>query len=380
MCFDQEELLAYLDHEIVGERRWKMEMHLAACKKCQSALDELKEQTESIRLSLACYNDKAQKLNPDTNEAWSKLIERYERENKHSLLKGVGETMSKYMKIAVAAAALILMAGLFSIGAVRSAVADFLSVFRVEKVETVTISRQDLAGLEQAMEKGGKDIHIQNLGDVAVEGRTEMRIVSSEEAAESVDFSLNIPDKALAGYGTPTFRMQPAMKIKFTLDVNKVNTLITSMGGNKLLPQTIDGKTFAINTPAGITAEYPAAAQDSRPLMIAQTRSPEIVVPDGVDVNEIRDALLGLEVLPRDLRQKLAAVNDWQHTMIIPSIEGSSKEVTVNGAKGVFVSSPRHEDRDWNSGALIWPEDGVISVVQGALSLDEAVGIASQMK
>lgn len=290
------------------------------------------------------------------------------------------QVMSRQVKIAAALVAVVLLAVLLSIGPVRSSVADFLRIFRMEKIDTVDISFQDLAKLEHAMKNGGKNIDIQNFGKVAVEGREETKVVSLEEAQKAVDFPLMIPNTALNDFGSPTYKMQAPIKISLTLDIQKVNSLITSFGSDNLLPDTIDGKTFTLNVPTIIRAEYPAATPGSRPLIIAQARSPEIIVPKDVDVDQIRDALLSLEVLPENLRSQLAAVNDWQQTMLVPNIDGSTQKVSVNGLGGVFVSPPDHTEQTEKGGALIWPQDGIITVIQGEFTLENALAIATQMK
>ncbi len=380
MCYSQDELQTYLDSEVTQQKRWEIEVHLENCKECQNIFSELKKQDEMVGSVLEGYNSINQKLKPNTKQAWKRFTKEYAGESRRHLSEGVGQYMRRYGKIAAVLATMISLAALLSFAPVRASVADFLSIFRMDRIETVNITPRDLARLEEVMKSGGEEVNIENFGEVAVEGKEETKIVSLEEAQKAVDFSLKIPGTPVDGFGSPTISMQSSMKVKLNLDVEKVNSLITSFGGNELLPETIDGKTFILGIPTMIRAEYPAVDQGSRPLDIAQARSPEIMVPGEVDVDTIRDALLGLEVLPEDFRKKLAAVDDWQRTMLVPNIDGSTQEVSVNGLDGVFVSSPNKIESIEKSGALIWPQDGIITVVEGELTLEEALAIASLMK
>ena len=75
----------------------------------------------------------------------------------------------------------------------------------------------------------------------------------------------------------------------------------------------------------------------------------------------------------------MASINDWQHTFILPNIEGSSKDVKVGGAEGVFISAPEGSAAGSYSG-LIWQKDGVVYGISGDLTLEQTLDIANKMK
>ena len=380
MCYEQGELQAYLDGEVSRQNSWEIEVHVADCERCRAALDELRQQEAVVTAGIEEHNRTVGDHQSNREKAWGRFVEEQAEGNKRSLLRGVDRMMRRNAKLAAAAGVVLSLALLLSLGPVRSSIAGFLGIFRVDKIETVQISPQDLARIEEAMKSGGEDLEIPNFGKIDVKGKEESRIVSLEETRKAVDFSVRIPDGAVAGFGAPTIRVQSPVSAKLVLDVEKANSLISSFGGKKMLPGTIDGKSFSLEVPAVVRAEYPAASQDARALNISQARSPEIKVPEDVDVEDIRDALLSIEILPSDLRSKLAAVDDWRHTMLVPNIDGSAKNVTVNGSDGVFITSPEHRQWRGESSALIWLQDGVITVIEGDLTLDAAMDIASGMK
>ena len=60
----------------------------------------------------------------------------------------------------VAAAVVLLLIGGFSLGSVRGVVADLLSVFRMDRIQTITISPQDMDQIYHAIQSGIDHIDI----------------------------------------------------------------------------------------------------------------------------------------------------------------------------------------------------------------------------
>jgi hypothetical protein len=164
--------------------------------------------------------------------------------------------------------------------------------------------------------------------------------------------------------------------MNLTLDTVNINKMIQSFGSDKLLPDDLNGKTFTVNIPAQVTAKYKGLENDT--IIVGQSRSPELIAP-GSDVLAIRDALLALPILPDNLRSQLASIDDWQHTIIVPNVDGSSQEVKVNGAEGVFISQPDGSDTE-DISCLVWQKDGVVYAVSGRLTMEQALDTASLMK
>ncbi|PIY40441.1 DUF4367 domain-containing protein, partial [Candidatus Aquicultor secundus] len=169
-----------------------------------------------------------------------------------------------------------------------------------------------------------------------------------------------------------------------TLDVEKANGIIKSFGGKSLLPAGLDGKKFTMTTSAAIMANYPR--ENATPITIVQSKSPEFVFPAGVDPNVVRDVLLSLPILPDGIRQQLEKINDWQHTLPIPAVEGYTKteQVKVNGADGVFMTTDKVRNKRINgnnANTLIWQNNGIVYGISGEnMGLAQAQAIAASMK
>jgi hypothetical protein len=70
-------------------------------------------------------------------------------------------------------------------------------------------------------------------------------------------------------------------------------------------------------------------------------------------------------------------VNDLQHTLLIPNVEGRSSEVDVNGTTGVLITAGDAQDTI----SLVWQQNDIIYIVAGTgLDVDYALAIAAEMK
>lgn len=264
----------------------------------------------------------------------------------------------------------------FSIPAVRSMAGELLTVFRMEKVQTVNISTEDIKQIERAFNEGAGNVNIDNFGQVEVVGKQEAVPVTFAQAADAVDFTVKLPQPD--GYEEPQLQKITSSTAHLTLDVANINSLLQAMGSTKLLPESLDGQTFTMHMPTAILANY-RSGDDM--LTVTQVRSPEMKAPSGVDVLAIKDALLNVPALPDNLRNQLLAINDWQHTILIPNMDGTSRDVIVNGTQGVFVDGNARPDKSMAMSFLVWQNNGVVYTLSGT-NLDEAsaLAIAGQMK
>ena len=278
----------------------------------------------------------------------------------------------------VTVAAALTIAVAFSFGSVRAAAGRFLSVFRVSRFQTINVSPADMARIEQAVRKGAGAVDIGNLGKLEYRSNGPEGLVSLDEAKQAVDFGLRLPSSLPSGWQLQGLQSSPGGTISLTLDVDKVNQTLKTFGGTQMLPAALDGETFTVTMPVVIDAQYGGA----KGVHVIQARSPELGLPGDATANAVRDAVLGLPFLPDNIRRQVASVNDWQHTFLVPNIQGSTQEVTVDGTRGVFMTAPpeyRAQAPDL-SNALVWEKSGIVYAVVGTFSLDQGLLIAGSMK
>jgi hypothetical protein len=315
-------------------------------------------------------------------------------------------------RVAVVVAGVIgLLALSLAFAPVRTLAVQMLEIFRIQKIATVAITSDDLDKIGRALENGDPHVSLEELGDMWIEGSptpggAEPKATSLSAAQAGVDFAVRIPSGV---EGTRSVLLDPGGTVKFKLHVDKVNELLRYYGATKLFSTSLEGKTFAIKTPPTVYLAYgkdkfePSAAEgesdgsssgpafdpESDYTYILQTRGPELAVPSGVNPLEIRDVLVGLPFLPQSIRDQLSGVSDWQHTLLVPSISGSTREIAIAGQPGVVITVPAEdtpaEAEDPDAGpvppgtkqatatppadtfqtpvAVMWQQDGVLRAV-----------------
>ena len=377
MCYDEGVLQAYLDGEATTEEKHLVEKHLAACSSCRGVLKQLEENNNFVSLQMTTYKKQFERMEPVVD---SGSVLQLCKGNKNK--KGVFALLGRYKKLAVAAAAAACIGVMFSFAPVRSAAADFLTLFRVQKVETSSISVEELNQIQQVFYNESAKLDIDNFGSVENKQTGEQRQVKWEEAASFLSFDPRQPSYMPDGLAfNPSLSVEPANKIEFTLNVKNVNTVIEHLGGQYPLPAALEGRSFGLNFHEVLQAHADAGQGDTyRNLRLLQTRSPEVTVPENVDVTAVRKAILEMPMIPNETKQKLASLSDWQNTLYIPSPDsGTAEELTINGSSGVFIKE------DWGNGRkhslLIWQDSGVLFVIDGTnLERGEIVKVAESLK
>ena len=392
MCYDEGTLMSYLDGEGPAEQRAEITAHLAACPTCSAAAEQLAADREFAASALDTLEPAATvvPLPLAATLAAPTPTARAAGRSAARQPEPARSSAARTWRIAAGIAAAALIFGSFGLAPVRHAAANLLQVFRVQKVQTVAISEADLANIESSLARGKGHVNLEAFGDVWIDGGgAKAKTVTASAAQSALDFPVRLP-KGQAS--EPTLTLAAAQTYRFKLHVTAINEALQSYGSDRLLPEGLDGKEFSVKVPAILIAEYPAPAEvtnlphNPHQVYVGQARSPELVVPDGVDSAQLRDVLVNLPFLPQSVRDQLASVNDWQSTLLIPNIDGTAHDVIINGSPAVVIS-PKSAARDAraklgplpDSTAVIWNEDGVVRAVGGPISETAAIDLAKSM-
>ncbi|MBS3957555.1 MAG: zf-HC2 domain-containing protein [Clostridiales bacterium] len=400
MHYEDGELMEYVDDELSSEARAQIEAHLSTCERCDRTVGRLREDRLfaanalgrlRIAESVAGETPKAPIASvsslrspaPARRWSWRARVAEF----------GWGRAAS----IAVAVLALSSL----GFPQVRSAAADMLNVFRVEQIRTIALTQSDLQRIALELEGAPGHVDMGTLGEVWIEGDQESRGVTLEEAQAAVDFPVVLPDTGVAG--TPILSLQSGLIMKFKLDVDEVNDLLAYYGSEQELPRSLDGEAFEIRIPSMVAATYGADSEQyiAEYANIGQARSPQLIVPEGVNPLELRDVLISLPLLPEHVRRQLESIDDWQHTLIVPNIDGSAREISIGGIPAVLVypevtsealDAATQDSSDPSSAegaspeetepvtivSVIWQQDGILRAVL-AFGDERAIAIAESM-
>lgn len=391
MCPDEGILQAFLDGELDAARAVKVAGHLSRCPACRERAAALEEVSREVSFALevyrrateavACPRRVPQEVLPASRNKASSGVSVKALVVTSSKIRRIRDMILKHKWASGLAAAALALIFLLSWAPGRSLASQFLSIFRMEKIQVVKFTPQDVAELERLLNGQAGEVDIQNFGRVEVT-RPEQRlqVTDPSQIGELTGLKPKIPD-VLAGLKREKIMMiDRGMVIKITPDVEKINAYL-KRHGDVLLPESLKGQSFLIKIPPVVNIRYSGPERDrstltgsSLHLLIAGDLT--IEVPAGVDVLALRQALLRLPLLPDNLRRQLGAISDWQHTLPIPETRDMlAQEVTVNGSQGVYFS-PRD---DKSFGILVWRQDNSWWAIEG-LPLEKALEAAAEVK
>lgn len=260
----------------------------------------------------------------------------------------------------------------FAIPQVRVEANQLLSLFRVNQLEMVKITHNDLIEIQNwVSENKNGSIDIKGIGKLEMAEKTgDPQFFDTYESAEEAGY----PVAKLGGFNLAGMTVIPASTITFTLDVEKTNALLTQLGSEHQFEESLDGEAFSVSTFGTIQSDYISEEQH---VSYLRTQSPEINVPEGVSIGELRATLLSLPFLPENVKTQIAGIENIDKTLPIPyaETEGSvMREVRVGGTQGFAV------EREEGS-FLIWQDKSDIHTIsaRGKLSADDLIHLSKQI-
>jgi hypothetical protein len=378
MCYDEGTLMAHIDGEGSIVERRQLAAHLAECPACAASAQQLAADRESVERTMRALDPLADvvPLRPGDET----VAARPAGQSGTLLPVRPGGGISRRWRLAAGLAAALLVVGSLGFAPVRHAAASILQIFRVQKVQTVSLSKYDLQNIEASLSGGSGHVSLSSFGDAWLSGGDSgSNEVSASVAQAAVDFPIKLPKGQSA---KPTLLLEQARSYRFKLHVSAINSALQSWGSDHLLPASLEGKEFSLKVPTILVAGYSRPNGDTK-FLVGQARSPELTVPDGVDAAQLRDVLVNLPFLPQRVRDQLASITDWQSTLFIPAVGGTAHDVKIDGVPAV-VYNPKGAGSEMPSGygplgdstAVIWSDGGVVRGVGGDISESAAIGLA----
>lgn len=281
--------------------------------------------------------------------------------------------MLKKRKFAAAVCAALLVIVCITVQPVKAALASALSIFRVENVKGINVTLKDVQQIQQKLSSGQGDISLDKMGSIKMQGG-QKRTSSQEDVKKLSDITVTFPSTLSSV--TPTINVVEPRTIDFTLNVKNVNQIMKTYGASKLLPDNIDGKTFKVDFASQVVMNY---SINDKSISIMQTKSPEITVPEGVNVDEVYNAVVEMPVIPQNLQSQLKSIKDWKSTLYIPVVESEMTEVDINGVKG-YMTKDHGDSQDTHESAVVWLNKGIIYGVSGKTDSNEILNVARSMR
>ncbi|WP_029192583.1 hypothetical protein [Paenibacillus harenae] len=248
-------------------------------------------------------------------------------------------------RLTAGVAASLIAIGLIATPLGDRALAAIQQTFRIQHMVGVGISADDMAAISDLLESGSpggdRSFDLAQYGTLTQSGGGEARTVTWEEAEKRIG-------APLLQLGNPTaLAYQPATTLTFRLNVKAVNRLLNRLGSSTILPAEADGNAIRLHIPDGIATE---GTLSGKPVRLLQFGKPELTVDGGIDAATVREAVLGLPVLPDSLRTKLAAIGDWQNTLPVPARDGVTTSFKLGGHDAVMTVNGENRYLLWLDG------------------------------
>lgn len=297
--------------------------------------------------------------------------------------------MRRHQKWIAAGAVAVLLVGLFAFGPVRSLAAELLQIFRVDQVKVVRFDPAEVQQLANALLAGGQKVDLSTFGTFSNEPANDSRLVDANTV--TIDGKSITMPAALGAYRRAgDLQLGQGVKILATPKVAGINSFLASLGSKSPLPDNLDGKAFTVKVPGVVNATF-AKPGDTVTITLRRSLSPSLSVPAGVNVEQVRKALLDIPILPEGIRNTLAGMDIGGGTLLVPDFGvsrsgGSVENVTVNGNQGVLVRLPAQGPEGKplptelaGRSVLIWSQNGVWNCLTGDFSANEAITLAASV-
>lgn len=424
-CADEGRLRAYLDAELAAGERDDLATHLDACPDCAGRLATLREETAAVATLLATWlPEPSASPAPATDERRARAALARFRSTVHEAgdsavapqgfidrTKEWADTMiarltAPRLRPVFGAVALVAILGLvLSLSPVGSLADQLFKTFRVQQFQAITVPVPQMNNLPQLHSGMGT-------GDVTPEQLAQIQALLAPLGAPTTniteDTAREVSDQAaardfLASHGSklfapkslptavsgfaPHYGVTDPTSSTYTLNVQTAQQYLAFANSPELnalpWPAGVDQLTFGLDTPAAVATIYgdKASRQGFGIVQMAVLDSdvpgagPQLTLPDELDVNAFRAALLALPGLPTETVNQIKAVKDWERTLIIPvPSDATSKSVTVKGNVGLLIL-----DGEGRGSILLWQQDGMLFAIGGTLSEADIMAIANGM-
>ncbi|HEY8599676.1 MAG TPA: zf-HC2 domain-containing protein [Thermomicrobiales bacterium] len=418
-CFDEGLLRAYLDGEVGGDERETFLAHLAACPACARQLDQVESNAKTTATLLGRWlpepiAESTSAAIPEERRA-SLALARFQvavREDvrgvetaprgpfvvlKEQMIQMFARLTAPRLRPTLAAVSLVAILAMVLAFSPLSSLADQLSkTFRVQQFAAVTVRVPGMTSLPQPQQitPEQQQMGMQMLAALGTPttNATKDTVAEVADTAAAKSFlaqygaTLQVPGKLPAAYSGTTARYGTAQPTSSSYLLNVATAqqylaLANSPELNSLpWPTGVTQMTFGLDTPAAVATYYGDGQTNG--LGIVQMANlagagpgagPALKLPDELDVNAFRAALLALPGLPQDTVAQLQNVKDWDRTLIIPVPEdATTKNVTIKGNAGLLIL-----DGQGRGSLLIWQDNGIMYAVGGTVSEAEVLDVAN---
>ena len=276
-----------------------------------------------------------------------------------------------------AVAAVIVVATLVTVPAVRASVAQFLSLFRVVHFVPVPVDAKRLDQLKAENLSIGALIgeHVEVLQDPG----PPVIVPSIADATSAAGMALAVPQWLPAGTTVLETSVVGERVMRVTASGNRLQQVMEALGITDLaVPANLDGQIVNVRVPPIAMIRYDHG--NNRRTRLLQARTPQLTLPDRIDVQALGE--IGLRILglaPAEAKQFARAI-DWHSTLVVPvpPTASSFRQVNVGGHRGVLI---HHQPPNQSpTSMIVWSTPDRVFAMVSIHGLDQVLAMANSLR
>jgi len=366
-CCDEGRLRAYLDGDLPALERATVGAHIASCASCRAILKEQRALAAQVRTLLP-----TPAAIPDPHAALDRLriaapgrewvahapVEAASAQTKPTRRSSMQYHMSFWTRRRswlAGVAAIVAVLSLLALPPVRAAADQLLAVFRVQKVVFMPINPDRVQQLE-ALNLNGNALFIGK--PQASEHAPPRTVASADEAAQAAGYAIGQPAQLPSAPLSTEYTVISPNKTQFQINVAGARQVLDLLDIDDVtIPDALGAQPIVVESKPFVAAHYHGANYD---LTLNQGQSPNVTLPEGVDLAQLGKAALRVLGTPADQAEIASRQINWNNTLIFPfpADTDNIRQVSVNGEPALLVGGgPRraeHWQLYWQSGDRLY--------------------------
>jgi hypothetical protein len=275
------------------------------------------------------------------------------------------------------AAAVVAVAALISVPGVRASVAHFVSMFRVINLVGVPVDSNRLAQLKaEDLQIGGLiGEHVQVVQDPGA----PVNVASLADAAAAAGMTLATPQWLPANTQVIETAVMGERVVRVTANSQRLQQVMDALGINDLtVPAGLDGHVVNVRVPPVVMIRYDH--QNARRTRLFQARTPQLTLPDSIDVQALGEIGLRILGLPPAEAKQFAEAIDWHTTLVVPVPPNATsfQQVDIGGHRGVLI---QHQPRNQSpTTTIVWSTSERVFALVSIQQVAEAMAMAMSVR
>jgi hypothetical protein len=253
-------------------------------------------------------------------------------------------------------------------GAGAAAANDWLQIFQTEEIAPISLTTADLVALPD----------LSAYGDVEVTGGGDVQPAADASAA-AAETGLDVPEVVTLPRGIsgePEYQVGSEVNAVFTFSADRAARAAAEAGETLPPPPPgVDGSQLRLVAGPGVAQVWSGAG--GVPALVVGRAVAPTAFSSGIPFETVRDYLLTLPGIPDDVAAQLRTFTGDGSTLPLPV---PADQVTTERAQVDGVAATVLETRDRSMAAVVWVDEGVVTVVAGALDADEVLSVARDLR